>query len=630
MTQLLIAGVEVVLPQNFSCTVKRENSFFTKSGEYTYDCTLRLDNPINGKLYGFLNRVNKADQLSTDRTAILVADGHVYCRGKEIITHWTEETVTIQIVGGESEMNYFIGQDKKIDELDAGGLSYGMANIGNSVYPIVRTSAGGFMNYERRYEYKVIQTPESIFGGEFARRKILKGGTYQQNIPSPKLCALLSWIIGAMGYSIGVNQLENSSFKDLFILNCKNTTSFKDMLAGWTVKDFLTEVEKLTGCVFVTNNLRKTCDIMFKSTFYYSSRELIINDTADAYEMEVSDDDSRTAEFTTSDVSYELPDHRWSKLMKLPEDLPSTVVERDNLDDVKNTGIILNRRNELLKDTSTGRLYIRSIRSYTNYEGKEVNCKYLQEVDQFADLDRPETSSILELKITPAPMAYLGHPDIEVIDLGTTDGFYPVGSTEFQRKKYDEEWPDEEGEAWEVNESEDENEDTSATFEEVIRNASKKEQSTVDLYCAFYGGCSTDYPYVYTDAYHGQIQSVLYDTAAAFVGLEGSLRLTDIEEDYYQGRYQIDTRKAITFETFDPNVADPRQVYLIRNKRYVVRDIEEVITAEGRQPMWKITCYPVIISDAAMQKRWVLSEGGWDDGAAWLDDGRWNDNPIEN
>ena len=54
MTQLLIAGVEVVLPQNFSCTVKRENSFFTKKGEYTYDVTLRLDNSTNRNLYGFL------------------------------------------------------------------------------------------------------------------------------------------------------------------------------------------------------------------------------------------------------------------------------------------------------------------------------------------------------------------------------------------------------------------------------------------------------------------------------------------------------------------------------------------------------------------------------------------------
>ena len=90
MTQLIIAGVETVLPQNFSVTVKRENSFFTKSGEYTYDCTLRLDNPVNQQLYGFLNRLNRVadgSPVGTRRTAMLMADGHVYCRGTEVITN---------------------------------------------------------------------------------------------------------------------------------------------------------------------------------------------------------------------------------------------------------------------------------------------------------------------------------------------------------------------------------------------------------------------------------------------------------------------------------------------------------------------------------------------------------------
>ena len=59
MTQLIIDGREAVLPQNLSVTVKRENSFFTKSGEYTYDLTLQLDNETNLSLYGFLSRVTE-------------------------------------------------------------------------------------------------------------------------------------------------------------------------------------------------------------------------------------------------------------------------------------------------------------------------------------------------------------------------------------------------------------------------------------------------------------------------------------------------------------------------------------------------------------------------------------------
>jgi hypothetical protein len=625
MTQLFIAGVEAVLPQNFACTVKRENSFFTKSGEYTYDATLRLDNSVNLTLYGFLNRTNKSGQLTTDRTAVLIADGHVFCRGKEIITRWTEETVTIQIVSGESEMNYFIGQDKKIEE-----LNLGMLDSEDYVYPVARTTAGGLMNYVRKYRY---QYATDMFDEERLRRKTFLGGEYKREVPSPKLCPLLNKLIGAMGYAIGINQIEGTMFRNLFILNCRNTRNPAEMLAGWTVKDFLSEVEKLTGCIFVTDNIHKTCDIILKTTYYYEARQLPLNNVVDAYETEISDDNSREAEFTSSDVSYDLPDHRWSKLMKLPEGLPTTMgtYSYANLSSLKSAAAnISTAAPVLMKDTSNGRLYICSQYTVVGADKTETMHRCLREVDQFADLDRDGTTSTLEIKMTPAPMSYLGWPqDVEVIDLGSGDGFdgRQVGWYELQLKKEGEEWPDDE-EEWET--EEDDTIEQKDSFEETIRSATKKERSAVSLYCAFYGGTTgSGTPVVYTDSYHAQVQSILNGTSNT-PSLEGSLRLKDLEDTYYQGGYEIDTRQATTFETFDPNVADPRQVYVIRNRRYVVRDIEEVITAEGRQPMWKITCYPITISDEAIEKRWILTKGKWEDGAAWLDDGRWIDNPIGN
>ena len=47
MTELYIDGTSVVLPADLSTSVKRENPFFTKNGEYTYDITLQLSNSIN-------------------------------------------------------------------------------------------------------------------------------------------------------------------------------------------------------------------------------------------------------------------------------------------------------------------------------------------------------------------------------------------------------------------------------------------------------------------------------------------------------------------------------------------------------------------------------------------------------
>lgn len=601
MTQLLIAGVEVTLPQNFSVTVKRENSFFTKNGEYTYDCTLRLDNPTNRTLYGFLQRLNKTDQLDTKRTAVLIADGHVYARGTEIITRWTQESVTIQIVSGESELNYFIGQDQKIEELDLGEIETPVTSISPTdsfpdvefCLPTIRSQSGYVYNrYVRGH----------IMAGHRTGNTIIPGSDLR---PQPYLCALLRRLMEALGYTVTENHLENTQFKNLFLVNTIFTTEYAKMLPGWTVKDFLTEVERLTGVVFITDNLNKTCAILLKTQFYANARQFTVRNVVDAYEAESQDDDSREAEFTTSDVSYDMPDSYWSKIVQLPEGyLEAADIEEF---DFVNIDTAISDFKKVYKDRVTGRYYIKVSREYeVQQQNTTATDTFRIELNQYGNLDREDTDSTLELKIVPAPMAWLGMVGCEVVDIGTSDGYKSYGEESAQTEESTE----------------------SEGAEGDIRSFEKKEAAAIDLYCAFHNGSvlGNNTPVAYTDAYHALIQALLYPMIVdAILGPEGSLRLKDLNDSYYQGGYEIDTRHAITFETYDPNVIDPRQVYVIRNRRYVVRDIEETITTEGRQKKWKLTCYPITITDTAIENRWVLTDGVWDDGGAWLDDGRWND-----
>ena len=603
MTQLLIAGVEVTLPQNFTVTVKRENSFFTKNGEYTYDCTLRLDNPTNRTLYGFLQRLNKTDQLDTKRTAVLIADGHVYARGTEIITRWTQESVTIQIVSGESELNYFIGQDQKIEELDLGEIETTVTLISPTdsfpdvefCLPTIRSQSGYVYNrYIRGHVVAGRRTGNTIIPGSGLR-------------PQPYLCALLRRLMEALGYTVTENHLENTQFKNLFLVNTIFTTEYAKMLPGWTVKDFLTEVERLTGVVFITDNLNKTCAILLKTQFYANARQFTVRNVVDAYEAESQDDDSREAEFTTSDVSYDMPDSYWSKIVQLPEGyLEAADIEEF---DFVNIDTAISDFKKVYKDRVTGRYYIKVSREYeVQQQNTTATDTFRIELNQYGNLDREDTDSTLELKIVPAPMAWLGMVGCEVVDIGTSDGYKNYGEESAQTEESTE----------------------SEGAEGDIRSFEKKEAAAIDLYCAFHNGSvlGNNTPVAYTDAYHALIQALLYPMIVdAILGPEGSLRLKDLNDSYYQGGYEIDTRHAITFETYDPNVIDPRQVYVIRNRRYVVRDIEEAITTEGRQKKWKLTCYPITITDTAIENRWVLTDGVWDDGGVWLDDGRWNDNP---
>jgi len=603
MTQLLIAGVEVVLPQNFSCTVKRENSFFTKNGEYTYDVTLQLDNVTNRTLYGFLQRINKAEQLDTRRTAVLIADGHVYARGTEIITRWTNEAVTIQIVSGESELNYFVGQDMKIEELDLGEIEMpaGWTHETDSYpdvevcYPTIRSKSGSIYN---RY------TRGHLLGGRRTGNPILPASHLR---PQPYLCTLLRRLMGALGYTVTENNLENTQFKNLFLVNTIFTVKYAKMLPGWTVKDFLEEVERLTGVMFVLDNTNKTCAILLKMQYYANARLFTINNVTDAYEMEAQDDDSLEDEFSTSNVSYDLPDSYWSKIVRLPEGyLDAADIEEFDGPEI---GYSIRNPKKVYKDRFTGRYYIKISREYEKLPQHVTSTdSFIVELNQYCNLEREDSDSTLDLKIVPAPMAWLGMVGCEVVDIGTSDGYKSyVGDSEQEE---------------EVLESEDAESD--------ILSFEKKESAAVDLYCAFHNGSvlSDGTPVAYTDAYHALLQKFLYPMVPdVTISPEGSLRLKDLDDEYYQGGYEIDTRHVITFETYDPNVIDPRQVYVIRNRRFVVRDVEENITAEGRQKKWKLTCYPITITDPDLESRWVLTDGVWDDSAPWLDDGRWNDNP---
>lgn len=607
MTQLIIDGHEAVLPQKFSTTVKRENSFFTKNGEYTYDVTLNLDNPVNCQLFEFLNRLNKSEQIETKRTATLIADGHVYTRGTEIVTRWTDDSVTIQIVSGESELNYFIGQDQKIEDLDLGEVTED-----NCCYPTVRTKSGNTLNaylFSRNFD---------TGNGEYWNR---------DPVAQPYLLTIIEAIIKALGYNKDVeftNHLRNTHFKYAFLVNTLHTTKIAEMVKGWTVKDFMTEVEKLTGCVFVTNNVKKTCSILLKTIYYQEAKQFTVRNVIDAYEANVQDEEGREAEFSSSDVSYDMPDHRWSNFMKLPEDLmkQATIVDVAGLSELQ---ALLNSSDAKSKiiyrissDQDDPRYYIiferlgRTIHfgGGGSSEDETKKERFILEVNAFADLDRENSTSTLELKITPAPMTYLKGYRAEVIDLGSSDGY---GSEVIIG---DEDEEDETGE-----EAEDQ------TFEDVIRDYSSEDSSPIDLYCALCKDVNetTGMPIAYTDAYHATTQVLLWQLGDAIGDPEGSLRLQWLDSSYFQGGYEIDTRHAVTFETYDPNVIDPRQVYVIRNKRYVCRDVEEVITAEGRQAKWKGTFFPIHVSDEALLKKWVLTHGVWDDGAAWLDDGRWID-----
>ena len=630
MTELFIDGVSAVLPKDFSIAVKRENPMFTKNGEYTYDITLQLTNPTNAKLYEHLNRLNSVTEVKSERTAILRADNRVYCNGTEVITGWTDDTVSIQIASGNSELNYFIGADKKIEELEMRQTTVPTAASGRqtyitSTYPDVDYCLTPVFNQTDDRMYNAW-----YFAGQYDVPSPISDSEY---IPQPYLLAYIKEVLAGLGYTLTTNQLTDTVFKDLYLCHAWNTDKWNEMLPGWTVLDFLTQIEQLFDAVFVVDNKTKSASLLFRGRYLAGADTAHVRWVTDVYEAEVEEEPD-IEDMAQANVSYNLPsDDSW-KFACLSEEVKN-LAKRDVIPaDYQPSGGYSDRvsgwfrENEanrktdtIFTDEITGIEYL-FIETYMSESGREEHeVVVFNMVDRFANLAPQNAVTDIELDIIPVTMAQatveLSHGADEEIPKEVT--------------------------CWlpKISEGTDSEEETGKTLADIIREGVSKPSSS-SLTLAFYSGLTTlcsirdhgtvyqcKYPVPYVDEYtlrpytdnSGEESSFYIQTNS--VG--ASLRLETLNELIYQANYDIDYKHGIKLSSYDPNVYDPMAVFEIRNKRYVCKEIEYTLDANGRKGAWTGTFYPIKLSDTEADLRWILADGKWRDGGVWLDNGRWLD-----
>jgi len=607
MTELIIDNVHAVLSSDFSTTVKQENSFMTKNGEYTYDCTLSLLNPINAKLYGFLHRINKTEAFATKRRVILIADNRVYCDGTEVIQKWTNEKVTIQLVSGNSQFNYFIGSDKKVSELDLGKATVddtikmsSLTDFEALGYAFPPTQIGG-------ETYNLYDVYAQDHGTNSSTTFTLKPNPDCGWIAMPFYVDLAEKIITALGYTINLNMLRNSEFKHMIMLHNVDTTEFAKMLPGYTCKEFLEEIEKLFNIEFYISYKTKKVEIITQSKFYSTAGMVHIKNVKDAYETEI-DSDATEDEHSTANIGYDLPDTTYYKFKKLPDEIIKMAVKKEMTSEEAIA--------YFQGTTDTGMELITDPNNY-QYIRQTVNDKDTAlEVNQFKSLIQDSTTTDLGITLSIVPIElmdipvtwtlYTGAKQQGQMTVGTLDSASTSSSKTVQSNLYN-------------------------YLENGGYDSSEGSKST--LYAAFFIGCiCTDlvwtvlgvptpaYPQVYTD------QIALIDVATKKITTRSeSFRLKTIAAEFYDSTYKIDKKNKLTIESYDPNIYDTRLIFEILNKRWACEYIEYTIDKDGRKGAWKGIFHPVTISDTDAEHRWILADKNWRDNGVFLDNGRWLD-----
>ncbi|MBQ5888560.1 MAG: hypothetical protein IIW77_04725 [Bacteroidaceae bacterium] len=354
MTRLFLNDQEVFMQDSASVKLIKENPYFTKSGSSTYNINIPMTVSQNVKVLGNLNRLDNSNKPAMLKARVVVGSETVIV-GEAVVTEITEELVKIQILGGTSLMNFYNKMETKyIDELDLGkwGNSYIDIDVAkNRSYDffystvwneyIVKKSMQGV---DRAQEYlistlfgldnewvafPVYNETSEVMCNDWMFRKNSNGNYYLQprsNIESeatngypqvrfaiqPYLLPMIKKVFQALGYSIDISSIENNTlFSKIFIASAHEYSARNKSLPHWTVNDFIDQLERFFGVVFVCDEETKRITVIRRADYVNHWATYEIKEVVD--EFTISDDSDDIKTLSSLNVGYAETD-QYSKL----------------------------------------------------------------------------------------------------------------------------------------------------------------------------------------------------------------------------------------------------------------------------------------------------------------------------
>lgn len=153
----------------------------------------------------------------------------------------------------------------------------------------------------------------------------LKNGTTL--CPQPYLAAMVRKVITALGYNITTNFIEtDQNLKRIILVNGYHATKFSEMVPNWKVDEFLSEVEKFTGCIIIVNQFEKTVQIIQRNRFYQNAPLEIIEHDQVIGEIEKKYDEEAPQDMFYHNVKYVFPDSEIYRYWAVSEEFLNSLV----------------------------------------------------------------------------------------------------------------------------------------------------------------------------------------------------------------------------------------------------------------------------------------------------------------
>lgn len=606
MTELHLNGLPAVLPQNLNIKVNHENVYLTAASQYTLEIELPLLGcPQNLAIFGHINRID-ARRRAVTLSALLTASGKVILKGSALITAITRTSVKVQLLAGNSEFNFFgKGEGMYINEMGIvatdSAPSYGRDTIDNDAiaeyqaalyglypekdfvyFPIFNETLGGTMNNQMYY----VDTDQDnltypILGASGATTG---EGRRETNIvavsPQPYLCWLTDAIITRMGYTLERNDMIGTPLQQIFVCNPGNSKIVSKHLPHWTVNEFFRQLEAFLGLVLVVDDVKKTAALISKRLFFMHN-VVHLDNVVDDFEVEVDNE-------VETDVSVGRTGYTDNGLAA-ELNLPASVLRKATIVQVDSEGIDT-------EDLATDRIiYEHNGRRFVHWTDDNGQTYYSRMIDQARprlaqdDTEDERTAELdVELKFVPARTTTgtlavrhwksysdrreelvkeedLSIPVLTVAGVAIENRAQRGTSTGgFSLQEYIE---DESLEDEEVN---------APDFIEVGYNDGVEHYNMSDsgIKCSYWFG-------------------------KTFCGVMGNVRVNTLDFDFglvptdgtniyslcHSGLLQIDKTAKRCIRFLHHGSIDPKQLFVIRGKRFVCEKIERQVDAKGMQPL---------------------------------------------
>jgi hypothetical protein len=592
MVELYIDRAPAVLPQNFSFELTRENPFFSKNGARTLDISLSLLEPENAKIYRHLNRINNRAIIPLDRSALLIVDNEVLLAGTEIIIEISEEEVKLQLVSGESELN-FLSSDKKINELDMGKypddahafVPFFSRNTESVKYNVPHAEDdpdlnAAFNNCPSIYERPRDQQPELFLSSFISSRP-----------PCVPLYVIVNKIVEHFKYSVVSSVLQSTDFQYLYVLNGAFTAQYSKMLPDWTVSEFFGEIEKLFNVIILVDEYSKEVEIRFRKDHYSSAPILFIDEFMDAYSQKI--DAENRADYSVANIGYDTGSaDEYFKYQNMDPEIPAhcETVHFDSFN-----AIVSYFDTATDKDSLKNRIFVSddSGTQYICYLGEKLEKEdyYPRKVNAFEPVRNNEDSPDIDIKfrIKPAAMKII---DLPVHAEGDDPRLDPLYFLRTQMPVID---------TLPFNPS------ANIDIQSILEGETSIEKQEVsDIFICFYQGSRTifepdmeyaesyrkiDYPVPFVDFLYEY--NILGERKISDGNL--SLRLNDPNglKALYDQSIAIDTTREYTFRFIAGKKPDAQSLFMFGNKKFECRELKFTVNSKGLDSLIEGVFYPV-------------------------------------